>query len=148
MIKEKILKWAQSRNPDFVIGGLDAPYMRRHWLIPRNRFFNIYVHEFLRSDDDRAIHDHPWSNCSILLEGEYTEHTKTGARILKAGDWRMRWSGKFAHRVELHNGPCWTVFITGPRYREWGFLCPDRWVRWVEFTDSRDKGTIGKGCDQ
>ena len=61
MIREAILRWARNREPDFIIGGHEAPYLRRHWLIPRNRFFNIYVHEFLRSDDDRALHDHPWA---------------------------------------------------------------------------------------
>jgi hypothetical protein len=105
-IRNAILRWARNRQPDFVIGGPAAPYLRRHWLIPRNRFFNIYVHEFLRSDDDRALHDHPW----------------------------------------LFNA-CWTVFITGPVVRTWGFHCPKRWVPWKEFVDTRDAGAIGKGCD-
>jgi hypothetical protein len=43
--------------------------------------------------------------------------------------------------------PCWTVFITGPIVREWGFHCPKGWVHWREFTDARDSGSIGKGCD-
>lgn len=47
-------KIAQSRNPDFIIGGAD-PYMLRWWVIPRNKVFNIYLHRFLRSDDDRAL---------------------------------------------------------------------------------------------
>lgn len=147
-----ILGWARHRNADFVIGGADDPYLRRHWLIPRNPIFNIYVHEFCRSDDDRALHDHPWMNCSILLEGEYVEHTiRAGgihcAEVLKAGDIRVRWSGKLAHRIELHNGKCWTLFITGPVYRVWGFHCPKRWVPWREFVDERDSGAIGRGCD-
>jgi hypothetical protein len=66
---------ADSRKPDFIIGGADEPYMLRWWVIPRNRFFNIYLHHFLRSDEDRALHDHPWLNCSWLLDGRYTEHT-------------------------------------------------------------------------
>jgi hypothetical protein len=152
MIRNAILRWARARQPDFVIGGKENPYLRRHWLLPRNRFFNVYVHEFLRSDDDRALHCHPWANCSILLEGEYTEHTIAAggvhrAQVLRAGDLRVRLSGKLAHRVELHNGPCWTVFLTGPVYREWGFHCPRRWVPWQEFVDQRDAGAIGRGCD-
>jgi hypothetical protein len=42
------------RAPDQVIGGRERPYMLRWYLIPRNRFCNIYLHHFLRSDDDRA----------------------------------------------------------------------------------------------
>jgi hypothetical protein len=153
MIRECILAWARRREPDFVIGGAENPYLRRWWLLPRNRFFNVYVHQFLRSDDDRALHDHPWANCSILLEGEYTEHTIAAggvhrAEVLRAGNVRVRWSGKLAHRVELHAGHCWTVFITGPVVRTWGFHCPQRWIPWREFVDARDAGLVGKGCSE
>lgn len=141
----------ERRLPDIVIGGQDDPYMERWWVIPRNRFFNVYLHRFLRSDDDRALHDHPWCNVSILLQGTYLEHTiaaggVASARQLKAGDVRVRPRGTFAHRIELTDGPCWTLFITGPRYREWGFHCAHRWIHWKEFTAADDPGAIGKGC--
>lgn len=160
-IRDRILRWARNRNPDFVIGGPARPYLRRHWLIPRNRFFNCYVHEFLRSDDDRALHDHPWLfNASWLLEGEYVEHTirEGGIEVRtrrQAGDWKFRW-GPAPHRVELIGLrgldmpmlPCWTVFITGPVVRQWGFHCPERgWVHWKAFTAASDPGSVGKGCD-
>lgn len=168
MIREAILRWAKNRQPDFVIGGVDHPYMRRHWLLPRNKVFNVYVHEFLRSDDDRALHCHPWLfNASWLIDGQYTEHTisEGGVHVAtprKAGDFKFRW-GRAPHRVELlhpafaiGNGkprafgkpvPCWTVFITGPVVRVWGFHCPKRWVPWKEFVDDRDRGAVGRGCD-
>lgn len=156
MIRAAILRWARARRPDFVIGGLDDPYLRRHWLLPRNKVFNVYVHEFLRSDDDRALHDHPWLfNCSILLEGMYWEHTSRGTRLHGTGDWKFRW-GAAAHRIELlrplgnFGKPihCWTLFITGPRCRQWGFHCPKGWVHWKLFTATDDQGLTGKGCDQ
>lgn len=144
---------ALRRAPDFVIGGHERPYLRRWWLIPRNRLFNVYLHHFLRSDDDRALHDHPWANCSVLLQGSYTEHTIDAGgihrrKVLAAGAARLRWSGRFAHRVELHDGPCWTLFLTGPVYRAWGFHCPERgWVPWQRFVSDRDAGSIGAGCE-
>ena len=162
MIRAAILRWAQARQPDFVIGGHDRPYLLRHFLIPRNPVFNIYVHQFLRSDDDRALHDHPWLfNCSVLLDGGYIEHTPTGLFFRDSGDWKLRW-GSAPHRVELVEvwpedpesdelselQPCWTIFITGPRIREWGFHCPKVWVHWRDFTDSRDSGSVGKGCGE
>jgi hypothetical protein len=158
MIRSLILRWARNRKPDFVIGGHENPYLRRHWLIPRNRFFNIYVHEFLRSDDDRALHDHPWLfNASWLIKGAYWEHLPGGQEELRReGGFFFRWGGA-PHRVELFDNlralpviepvPCWTVFFTGPVVREWGFHCPKGWVPWQQFTDSRDKGAIGRGCD-
>jgi hypothetical protein len=150
MIRELILRWARNREPDFIIGGRERPYLRRHWLIPRNPLFNVYVHEFLRSDDDRALHTHPWMvNASWLLAGSYIEHTarpncdRIVVRV--AGDWKVRW-GASPHRIELR-APCWTLFMTGPRVREWGFLCPKGFVHWKRFTAPTDKGSIGAGCD-
>jgi hypothetical protein len=153
-IAERLIARVTRRAPDFVIGGAERPYLRRWWVIPRNRFFNFYLHEFLRSDDDRALHDHPWSNVSILLRGTYVEHTIAAggvehAQRLRNGQIRIRPSGTFAHRIELTDGPCWTLFITGPRYREWGFHCPRAgWVHWKRFTAADDIGAVGKGCDQ
>jgi hypothetical protein len=145
---------ADRRPADFVVGGHDNPYLLRWFVIPRNPIFNIYLHLFLRSDDDRALHDHPWVSLSVLLSNQYTEHTIAAGGInrrtvLKAGDIRFRPSGQLAHRIELTHGPCWTLFITGPRYRSWGFHCPERgWVHWKDFTAKNDTGAIGKGCNQ
>lgn len=36
-------KVAARRAPDFIIGGKDTPYMLRWWIIPRNKWFNIYL---------------------------------------------------------------------------------------------------------
>ena len=95
---------ADRRPPDYIIGGKEQPYMLRWWVIPRNRWFNIYLHYFLRSDDDRALHDHPWFNVSILLDGGYTEHTiaEGGVNVRKeysAGAIKFR-RAKAAHRVD------------------------------------------------
>lgn len=140
------------REPDFYIGGDVNPYMRRWWVIPRNRWFNIYLHHFMRSDDDRALHDHPWVWCSIMLEGEYTEWQILNggihvSRVRRAGSVALR-GPRSAHRVELHQGHCWTLFITGPVVRTWGFHCHRGWVRWTKFVASNDAGAVGAGCDQ
>lgn len=138
------------RNPDFIIGPKDAPYLRRWWVIPRNRFFNIYLHHILSDDDDSALHDHPWANVSIVLRGFYIEHTadKRPARR-SAGSVTFR-RAKLAHRLALGDKgrPCWTLFITGPVTREWGFHCPKGWVPWKEFVDNDDAGITGKGCGE
>lgn len=162
-LRRRAHRIAQSREPDFVIGGNANPYLRRWFVIPRNTIFNIYVHHFMRSDDDRALHDHPWWNVSILLEGAYNEHTiKAGGVNVRsyraAGELKFR-SARSAHRVELITPPpifggkaqenaCWTLFITGPRIREWGFHCPAGWKHWKDFTKPGASGEIGPGCDQ
>lgn len=138
------------RDPDFIIGNADDVYLRRWWVIPRNRWFNVYLHHFLRSDDPRALHTHPWVNCSILLKGRYREHLAGGhVRDSRAGQVRFRLSGNLAHRVELTHGPVWTLFLTGPVYQEWGFLCPQGFIHWKRFVAVRPGGnSIGPGCDQ
>jgi len=141
------------RAPDVVIGGTATPYLYRWHIIPRNRVLNAYLHLFLRSDDDRALHDHPWANLSVLLRGRYIEHTIDAGGIERrcvygAGAWRLRLSGTLAHRIELFDGPCWTLFVTGPRYRQWGFHCPKQgWVHWRRFTAPDDAGAVGPGCE-
>jgi hypothetical protein len=149
-----------TRDPDFIVGGAEQPYLKRWWIIPRNRWFNIYLHHFLRSDEDRALHDHMYVNASILLEGKYVEHTAKRVTVREAGDVAFR-RPTLAHRVALFTNSHWhgdelvelpepvtTLFITGPRVRDWGFHCPKRWVPWREFVDDRDAGKVGKGCDQ
>lgn len=141
-----------NKPPDFVIGKPGSDYLRRWYLVPRNPFANAYLHCVLRSDDDRALHDHPWPNLSIILEGRYIEHTIRAGGVHRraeftAGDWKLRRAGA-AHRLETIGGaPCWTLFITGPRLRTWGFHCADRWVPWQEYTAPHDSGQIGRGCD-
>ncbi|MBP3955459.1 hypothetical protein J8F10_09210 [Gemmata sp. G18] len=139
------------REPDFYIGGRDNPYLLRWWVIPRNRLFNIYLHKFLRDDDDRALHDHPWISLSVILKGGYIEHTTDGVSVRFAGGIVFR-RATHAHRLELlrEDGravPAWTLFITGPKIREWGFHCPQGWRHWREFTSEVDSGNVGKGCE-
>lgn len=137
------------RKPNVIIGSPEEPYLLRWHIIPKNPIFNIYLHCFLRSDDDRALHDHPWTNMSILLKGRYFEYAKTGRYLRMAGDIVFRPRGTFAHRIELiKNEPCWTLFLTGPRYRVWGFHCPKGWVPWQDFTKAGNPGEVGPGCGE
>jgi hypothetical protein len=173
-------RWiADRRKPDLVIGSDENPYMRRWWVIPRNKLFNIYLHNVLRDDDDRALHDHPWLNISIVLAGGYWEwlpreggreflsHAQLSADGSQVGLWRDPGSIVFrrataAHRLALAHfkpigpmdhilytatDPTWTLFITGPRLRTWGFRCPKGFVPWRDYT-SPDGRTIGKGCGE
>lgn len=135
------------RNPDFIIGPHEAPYLRRWWVIPRNRFFNIYLHQILKSDDDRALHDHPWINCSVLLHGSYMEVTPKGCFVRSAPAVVFRRAIASHRLVVRDNKPVWTLFITGPVIRDWGFHCPKGWRHWKLFVNERDSGQVGRGCD-
>lgn len=132
---EEMQTWARSlmeRKPDFTIG---ENYLRRWWVFPRNRECNVYLHAINESDDARAMHDHPWDNRSFLLFGRYLEHTPDGVFERKAGDVVER-KAKDMHRLEVFEGePAISLFMTGPRIRQWGFDCPNGWVPWDQYTE-------------
>lgn len=141
-----IRSWADgvmARQPDYIIGG---NYMRRWWVVPRNAWCNVYLHHILRSDDDRAFHDHPWDNMSLVIAGRYVEHTPGGAFFRNPGDVVSRKAGD-AHRLEILEGEdAVSLFQTGPKVREWGFHCPQGWRHWEEFCALGDSSRVGKGC--
>lgn len=108
---------------------------------------NAYIHQFRRSDKD-TVHDHPWRSLSIILDGWYLEHTPMYHHDLAGptqtvrrnpGDIVPRWSPTAPHRIELADGPVTTLFITGPKLREWGFWCHAGWTHWRRF--------IKRGCE-
>ena len=153
-----------SGRPHIEIGGylegdrVADVYLRRWYLIPRNRVLNIYLHQFLRDDDDRALHDHPWDSLSILVRGQYEECVDVWpgalAREGRMPIWKqfsapavIRRSAEHSHRIQLIDGkPAWTLLITGPKRRKWGFWCPKGFVPWDAFTAGPNGEAIGKGC--
>ena len=145
----------------FCIGGEADPYLKRWYVLPRNRWFCIYLHQMLRDDDDRALHDHPRANISIILKGGYwemlfraqpAEGEPLPIRTLKRrkiGHIVFR-PAALAHRLMLPYParPSWSLFIVFRKYRDWGFWCPQgRWVPWQEFTAGPRGELVGKGCD-
>jgi len=135
------------RDPDVLIGRDGDTYLQRWWLIPRNRAFNVYYHRILQSDDDRALHDHPWPSLSILVCGVLREVTREGERLIMPGQCVYR-APKMAHRLELvGDDPVETLFITGPWVRDWGFHCPSGWVHWKDFVGD-NSGEVGRGCGE
>lgn len=163
--QRKVLSYHTASPPDFIIGD---DYLRRWYIVKntrdhdvgkdrvplrtitkRSRWRNTYLHRVNKSDDDRALHDHPWINISIILSGVYREVYADRTRIRRPGDIVFRF-GATAHRLEVVRGPVWSLFLTGPKYREWGFRCQKGFVHWKDFTnyDQDGKGTgIGKGCE-
>lgn len=147
-----LMPMARSRAPDFIIGGEADPYLRRWHLTPKGDGPAVYLHQFVRSDDDRALHDHPWPSCGILLDGSYMEHLEGGEVAIRMPGDIIERAPESAHRVQLLRDdagdelPVWTLFLTGPRVRDWGFHCPNGWVHWRDFTAGTDGELVGRGC--
>lgn len=145
------LKWweryAETNKPLIHIGGEKNPYLIR-WAIVDGKGAgnNVYLHKFLRDDEDRALHDHPWDSVSILLSGTLREIDEANPRgkIVNAGQVRHR-AADYAHRlVVVEQG--FSLFITGPKVREWGFLCAEGWRHWTRFAAGESGELVGIGC--
>lgn len=109
-----------------------TPYLTRYYLFRCERF-RVFLHKFHRSDDDRAMHDHPWPFVTVLLHGlGYYEHTPEGVDYYPPFSVSVRLNPARPHRVELERtvkpdgqagpeAPQWTLFIAGRNVRKWGF---------------------------
>lgn len=146
-------------KPSKVIG---ENYLSRWHVIPKNPLFNIFLHRFVGSDDDRATHDHPWKSWSILLSGDLSEvfkyHFYPDNPMVHGGYYcelkrsikrfkMVSREAEFAHRLILEGDkPAWTIFITGPRIRkDWYFWCKKGPVHYSLMT-TPDGKQIG-GCE-
>jgi hypothetical protein len=149
-----------ARAPDELIGDKTKPLIRRWYICRKSKIpfvskllENVYLHNVVRNDDDRAPHDHPWWNISIVLWGGYYEHMPLyhygyvrGYERRTRKVWRGMGSVVFRkaenmHRLELPTyapKQTWTLFITGKKSREWGFWCQSGWKHWTLFGE--------KGC--
>lgn len=115
-------------------GKAGQPYLERAFLF---KLFGVtaYIHRFVDSDPDRGLHDHPWGwGFSIVLRGRYLERYLDGDQTKERWIRWFNWiPGYRFHRVIMRseNGefvpagqfkPVWTLFIHGPRVKEWGFM--------------------------
>jgi hypothetical protein len=140
-------------------------YMNRWWLVPyagagswgsagteRAKFWRrpltwllqrfdvaIRVHEILRSDRDRAPHDHPWPYLTVILKGGYTEQRYDAGGVLVSTKWHgpgsvlWRPAGSW-HRLTLPDGQtATTLFMTGSYRNAWGFNVAGQKVGYREY---------------
>lgn len=117
------------RNPDVTLERANKMYLRRWHVIPRNKYFNVYLHHFVGPDNEKELHDHPWFSLSFLIRGRYIEHSLKypDGKKYSAPNFFLR-PASFFHRVE-YDGGAWTIFITGPMVKPWGFM-----TSWVQYS--------------
>lgn len=116
-------------------------YMDRWYILYFARLFSIRLHHICRPDMDRWPHDHPWRFVSIILRGGYYEEICKANQFKNHGkDWiphHTRRIRRFNHKssTDLHRiikfmrpEGSWTLVVTGPERREWGFMTSDGWI--------------------
>lgn len=106
-------------------------YLERYHLVDTHDV-QIRIHHWHTGDDDRALHDHPWPNCTTVLAGRLREHTPDGVTELRVGDVVTR-AARHPHRIELITDDAWTLFVTGRIERKWGFHTAAGWVHWQDW---------------
>ena len=114
-----------------------SPYLTRYILCRVPFGPRVFLHKIWTKDPGRDHHNHPWLWAkAYILRGGYTEvRTRMGwNRDLKkhyvAGD--TNYIGPHVYHSIVSVLPnTWTLFVAGPRKREWGFLVPGpRHVDW------------------
>jgi len=127
----------------------DEPYLERYYLFlkDRDRFpFNVFLHKFLKDDPD-DVHDHPWPYATLILKGGYYEwlpqFDSKGNKIAEMFVWRGPGSFRICransyHRIELDPSvTAWTLFMPGPKKRDWGFLVNNKWIQHEQYLKER-----------
>lgn len=155
----KLIKWYCVHNLTLLerpaqqqIGG---DYLHRWWIRRDREKGNTYFHKIMRSDDDRALHDHPWDFVSLILEGGYIElrtHLFHGGPVInvryEAGDVNVK-KAEDAHRLILYpDTTAYTLVFTSPVRRAWGFYCRKGWVPWEQFVNPNNSDLVGPGCGE
>ena len=119
----------------------NEPYLTRYYLFLKDRKwfpFNVFLHNFHKGDLD-DLHDHPWPYFTIILRGGYWEHTPRGRFWRAPGHFRFQ-TPTSLHRIELEpDVSAWTLFIPGPKLREWGFIVNGAWMHCDKYFEYRKK---------
>jgi hypothetical protein len=114
--------------------------VRRSWMP-----ISLFLHKFHRSDDDGALHSHPWRwSIALILRGGYSEERRVGDGVVRRLVRPFRFNfirGTDYHRVDLLGESAWTLFLAGPKVSTWYFWdrVTKRRVGWKAFiTEKRD----------
>lgn len=126
---------------------------------------SLYLHHFVRSDEDRELHNHPWAwAVSLILAGGYQEELIHSTNLLDSPLPRRRFRrlatylvhrkpgrlnflrGDTFHRVasipseeggEAATRETWTLFLCGPKRSGWGFLTQAGFTPWRKFMEQK-----------
>ena len=126
------------------LGKPECPYLYRWVLVLFG--YSIRVHRWIRSDDKRYFHDHPWPFITVVLKGDYTDVSPSSGGYagrngyftlhnkeivlkenLSFGTIKYRKSNH-KHYVEVPKNGCWTLLFCGRPNRKWGF-----WIKGKQF---------------
>jgi hypothetical protein len=150
------------RLPHEIIRIDGVPYLTRFYLNGKvnsrttGEQPQFFLHHFHKSDQGRELHNHPYTGTSLILAGGYIEErmSKVSANIdlftdvssatYLPGEVNVIGLEDF-HRTDLINPKlgAWTLFVTGTRVSEWGFMNRDS-LDYFPYRSKKDE-RIGAG---
>ena len=144
ILRETTERFVNETTPDQIIKRRNGPYLRR-WSQGRTaEEGRRYLHHFEGSDPDDP-HGHPWPSASLAIRGRMQEwwwsadedpardpghllRIEEGAIIVRSASHR--------HRVTVPEGEtAITLFVTGPKVREWGFWTRQGEIPWQDYPE-------------
>lgn len=124
-----------ARNP-----GPGKPDYLWRWHLLTTRWGRIYLHRFMRPDEDPDPHDHPWDSWIFILKGGYRE------KVYYDGTNKFKWyethkafsfrkmPAPTVHMIQKLEAPrVWTLLFCSKKRRNWGFLTPEGWVYYRDY---------------
>jgi len=143
-------------------------YLARYWLTPPKKdedgyssASSIVLHQFIRGDDDGALHNHPYDFTTTILSGGYDEvvgPSRSGDEFYMDENGHAAWFkicgpaeklwrtiprrvgdqvSKRAREIHMATNPLpdtWTLVQTGTRCNDWGCFPPGKpCVPWRQF---------------
>jgi len=124
-------------------------YLTRYYIFLKDRVrfpFNVFIHKFHKSDEPTP-HDHPWPYFTLILKGGYTEwipqFNDHGQKVMEVAAWRGPGHCRFSHATSYHrieidpDVDTWTLFVPGPKQRDWGFFTRTGWIESEQYLAQR-----------
>jgi hypothetical protein len=132
----------------------NKPYLARYYYQSYRPYCRVVIHNVLKSDV-AGLHDHPWPASTYILSGGYWEsklinENADPSSISQESNIEKVWRGPgyhgefksdHYHRLELDPDKAgtstWTLFMMGPKEKDWGFLGEDgKWVQHEEYIEN------------
>lgn len=144
-VADLLAKILPSRDIQKDVDGKKELYLRRFFITPRKLPWRIFLHYIARSDDDRDVHDHPWTARSFVFWNGYTEKILSDNEQfiykIRRAPCLVTINSTHRHKVRLlSQKPTWSILLVGPTTRKWGFWTDEvsdfgqfTWVHWKKY---------------
>lgn len=119
---------------------MELPGYAKRWALAVDDEGCAYLHNLI-GPDQPYLHDHPWSFKSHILSGGYVEVIHDHNRVQEVSQRHvsgsvLHRSSDFMHFISHVEPNTWTLVVTGPRIKEWGFYVATEWMHFKDFYDS------------